>query len=75
MASIRTLSAQGNYGSPSAMVGLLPAAAIRTAKLWNLSNGRLRRTLSGHLRPIYSLAFSPQGEYPASGSNIGEIKL
>jgi len=37
-----------------------------------LESERIAPPLSGHLRPIYSLAFSPQGKTLASGSNIGD---
>ncbi|WP_261890504.1 WD40 repeat domain-containing protein [Acaryochloris marina] len=34
----------------------------RTVKLWNLSTGALRHTLTGYQGDIYSLAFAADGQ-------------
>ncbi|RLM65904.1 F-box-like/WD repeat-containing protein TBL1XR1 [Panicum miliaceum] len=39
-----------------------------TIKLWEVEQGRLLYSLAGHRQPVYSVAFSPDGEYLASGS-------
>ena len=37
-------------------------------KLWDPASGRLVQTLAAHKQPVYSIAFSPDGNYIASGS-------
>ncbi|KHG08696.1 F-box-like/WD repeat-containing protein TBL1X [Gossypium arboreum] len=38
------------------------------SKLWDVELGKLLYSLNGHKDPVYSVAFSPNGEYLASGS-------
>jgi WD40 repeat protein len=44
-------------------------------RLWNADNGQLIRTLTGHSDWVYALAHSPDGNYAASGSWNGEVKI
>lgn len=44
-------------------------------KLWNVTSGRLERTLTGHNSQIRSIAFSPNGKLLASGSDDKTVKL
>ncbi|MCS5644360.1 MAG: hypothetical protein NZ807_14030 [Dehalococcoidia bacterium] len=37
-------------------------------KLWNSQSGTELKTLEGHLGPVYSVAFSPDGKWIVSGS-------
>jgi WD40 repeat protein len=39
-----------------------------TVRLWDVERGSCLRTLSKHLEPVYSVGFSPDGRYLASGS-------
>jgi WD40 repeat protein len=46
-----------------------------TIKLWQVSDGSLVRTLSGHTSAVVDVAFSPDGTLVASGSADDTIKL
>lgn len=54
--------------NPNQRLLLASASFDSTVKLWDVDNGRLLRSLNGHRDPVYSVAFSPNGEYLASGS-------
>lgn len=54
---------------------LASGSGDRSIKLWEVSTGRLLRTLKGHTAKVNSLAFSPDGQRLASGSDDGLIKL
>lgn len=53
---------------------LATASSDCTIKLWNFPDGRLLRTIKGHPLSVFSVAFSPDGRYLASGGGIGLIK-
>ena len=44
-------------------------------KIWNASDGRELRTLSGHTDIVAAVAFSPDGKMLASGSGDATVKL
>ena len=54
---------------------LASGSTDNTIQLWNVSDGSLLSTLSGHSYSVLSLAFSPDGQTLASGSSDNTIKL
>lgn len=47
----------------------------RTAKLWNVANGKRIGTLAGHDVSVQTIAFSPDGKMVATGGGDRTIKL
>ncbi|XP_051139450.1 WD40 repeat-containing protein HOS15-like isoform X2 [Andrographis paniculata] len=54
--------------NPNQQLVLASASFDSTIKLWESEHGRLLHSLDGHREPVYSVAFSPNGEFLASGS-------
>ncbi|KAE9597651.1 hypothetical protein Lal_00041596 [Lupinus albus] len=54
--------------NPNKKLVLASASFDSTVKVWDAELGKSIYTLSGHREPVYSVAFSPNGEYIASGS-------
>ncbi|EEF37441.1 WD40 repeat-containing protein HOS15 isoform X2 [Ricinus communis] len=61
--------------NPNQQLVLASASFDSTVKLWDVELGKLLCTLSGHRDPVYSVAFSPNGEYLASGSLDRSINI
>jgi len=54
--------------NPNANVVLASASFDATVKLWDIEAGKCLHNLTKHHDPVYSVAFSPNGQYLASGS-------
>lgn len=54
---------------------LLTGGFDRTARLWNVADGRERATLEGHEGWVAAVAFSPDGSLVATGSHDQLIKI
>src|SRR5262249_48585534 len=54
----------------------LAAGAGRTVKVWDLTTGKERTTLAkGHRETIFTLAYSPDGRFLATGSKDGSVRF
>ncbi|MCP4700100.1 MAG: AAA family ATPase [Gammaproteobacteria bacterium] len=54
---------------------LATGARDKTARLWDMANGREIRTLIGHTNDINSVAFSPNGKTLATGAEDNTARL
>lgn len=57
-----------NSDNPNLALLLASASFDATIKLWDIERGEMKYNLTEHTEPVYSVSFSPSGEYLASGS-------
>ncbi|CAI8588932.1 unnamed protein product [Vicia faba] len=61
--------------NPNKKLVLASASFDSTVKLWDVELGKLIYNLNGHRDGVYSVAFSPNGEYLVSGSPDKSIHI
>ncbi|CAA7034607.1 unnamed protein product [Microthlaspi erraticum] len=66
--TIRWSPTGAGTNNPNKQLTLASASFDSTVKLWDAELGKMLCSFNGHREPVYSLAFSPNGEYIASGS-------
>ncbi|KAF7824656.1 WD40 repeat-containing protein HOS15-like [Senna tora] len=73
--SIRWSPCGPGTNNPNHKLTLASASFDKTVKLWDIEHGKSICTLHGHRDPVYSIAFSPNGEYLASGSPDNSVHI
>ena len=61
--------------NPGANLVLASASFDSTIRLWDPETGKCCHVLDKHSDPVYSVAFSPDGQYFATGSVDGIIEI
>lgn len=61
--------------NPSKQLMLATASFDGTVRLWNVSDGSCFRVFDRHRDSVYSVAFSPSGNFLASGSLAGQLYI
>jgi len=54
---------------------LASGSSDRTVKIWEVSSGKLLKSLEGHPHHVHSVSFSPCGHYLASGGSDRTVKI
>ena len=65
--TIKWSSTGPGTNNPNANLVLASASFDSTVRLWDVERGDCLHTLTRHKEPVYSVAFSPDGKYLASG--------
>merc|ERR1719198_535505 len=61
--------------NPNAPLRLASASFDATVRLWDTERGACVHTLRKHDKKVYTIAFSPDGDYLASGSLGGQLHI
>ena len=67
--TIKWSSTGPGTNNPNANLVLASASFDSTVRLWDVERGDCLHTLTRHKEPVYSVAFSPDGKYLASGKS------
>ena len=73
-----TYSPDGNTlasGYGTGMYGRGEVLETADIQLWDTNTGKIKHTLKEHTKPVYALAYSPDGTTLASGAGDGKIQL
>jgi WD40 repeat protein len=54
---------------------LASAGKDKSVKVWDVTTGKLIRTMPGHTGEVWSVVFSPDGKQLATASENGEVKI
>ena len=46
-----------------------------TVRLWDVTTGQVKTTLTGHTDDVFSVVYSPDGQTLASGSSDNTVRL
>jgi WD40 repeat protein len=65
--TIKWSSTGPGTNNPNANLVLASASFDSTVRLWDVERGDCLHTLTRHKEPVYSVAFSPDGKFLASG--------
>lgn len=73
---VRAVPGRGWYrGALTIGYDLATGSDDRTVRLWDVADGKIRATLTGHTGGVASVAFSPGGRTLASASDDRTVRL
>ena len=61
--------------SPNNNAHVATSSEDNTVKVWDLATGKCTSTLQGHGKPVWSVAYSPDGRWLASGGDDNVARI